>query len=196
MASKKNLNKDLGLKVTPEKMMEAVQVLDDYIQERIKLVADKKITEPVMAIKLMAAIQDFTEILAKRAKSPAEALYGTIRFTLIPTLFDENDLVSERVDGIGGCRLQDDISCKVTDTNALHKWLIKEGVEDIIKPTVNAQTLAAFFRGRMKENAEIVNKAMKAGTTDPVKLQSLQLAMPAASIVEIKPVVRAQLTRE
>ena len=190
------LKNDYGLKVTPEKAAEAMLVLQSYVQERAALVESGRLTGSTPAVKMMAAIQDFNEEVNDRVKAPGEALYNKIRFTTVPKVFDEEDITKIGVDGVGQCRLQDDISCKVLSTDGLHKWLTDNELEDIIKETVNAQTLAAQIRGRMKENAEVVAKAMKAGTTDPETLQKLQKPLPPAEVMTITPVVRAQLTRE
>lgn len=187
---------DWGLKITPEKAAEAIMLLQQYVEERIALVEKGTIKDPATAVKMMAAVQDFNTEVAKRIKSPSEGLYNTLRFTTVPTAFDENDTTKLGVDGIGTCRLQDDIQVKVQDSVALHKWLTDNGLEDIIVETVNAQTLAAQMRARIKENAENTARAMKAGTTDPAKLQEIQLDMPPAEVVSITPVVRAQITRE
>lgn len=187
---------DWGFKVTPEDAAKAIMTLQSYVTERAALIDKGTIKDPTTAVKMMAAIQDFNGEIAKRIKGPGEALYNHIRFTTVPTAFDEHDTTKIGVDGIGTCRLQDDIQVKVADQTALHTWLTANGLEDIIVETVNAQTLAAQLRARIKANADTVAKAMKAGTTDPAELQKLQQEMPPAEIVAITPVVRAQITRE
>ena len=187
---------DFGLKVTTQQVAAALVVVSDYIKEREKLLDDDKIADTQTGVKLMAAIQDLAEQVKVWAKSPAENLLNKIRFTLIPTLMESEDIVTIGVDKIGRCRLQDDITCKVEDQDGLHKWLTDNELEDLIKETVNAQTLAAQMRARMKENAEIVDRAMKAGTTEPEEIQKLLKAMPPATVLKITPFVRAQITRE
>lgn len=194
MATKKKPS--FGLVVTVEEVATSLKTLSAYIQERKALVETKQITDVQTGVKLMAAVQDFAAMVGSMAKAPAEILYNNIRFTLIPTLMDEADITTIGVDGVGKCHLQDDITVKVTDAEGLKNWLTEQGSEDLITETVNAQTLAAYFRARMKANAEAVDKAMKAGTTDPEKLQELQEPLPSAQIVDIKPIVRAQLKRE
>lgn len=187
---------DWGLKYAPGDVDAALDILEAYLLERVALVDSPKITDPQSAVKMMAAIQDFIEKVKARAKTPAEHLYDKIRFTIVPTIFDETDTVNTAVDGVGKCRLQDDITCRVVDKEELFKWLTNNELEDIIQQQVNAQTLAAQMRARIKENAEIVGKALKAGKSDPAQLAKLQKPMPPATVVEIKPIVRAQLTRE
>lgn len=193
MAKKVN---NYGLKVTPEDVDKALIILQAYINERAALIDAGKIDDVPSGVKMMAAIQDFAEKVGKFAKAPAELLFNHIRFTTLPNLMDAADIPSLTVDGIGKCRLQDDISCKVNDAEGLKGWLTINGLEDIITETVNAQTLAAQMRARIKANAEEVDRAMRAGTTDPETLQKLQKPMPPEAIVKIMPVVRAQLTRE
>lgn len=187
---------DWGLKITPTKAAEAMMVLQEYVTERAALVESGKLAGSTPAVKMMAAIQDFNDEVNDRVKAPGEALYNKIRFTTVPKVFDEEDITTIGVDGVGKCRLQDDISCKVLSSEGLHKWLTDNELEDIIKETVNAQTLSAQIRARMKENAEVVARAIKAGTADPEKLQKLQKPLPPAEVMTITPVVRAQLTRE
>lgn len=194
MAAKKKT--DLGLKILPQDMVKALEVLSAYVAERMALIVAEKIQDVQTGVKLMAAIQDFAEMVGKRAKAPAEALYNILRFTTIPQIMDNDDITTIGVDGVGRCRLQDDISCKVENKDGLNTWLVANQLEDIITETVNAQTLAAQMRARMKANAEKVKEAMEAGMKDPAEIQKLLLAMPPAEIVTITPVVRAQLTRE
>jgi hypothetical protein len=195
MVAKKGKN-DWGLKVTPTKAAEAILVLQEYVKERMVLAESGKPAGSTPAIQMMAAVQDFCKELNDRIKAPAEALYNRIRFVLVPAIFEEEEKTKVSVDGIGSCRLQDDVSVKTLSPEGLVTWLTAEGLEDLIKETVNAQTLAAQIRARMKENADIVAKAMKSGVTSPEELQKLQKTLPPADIVEIKPLVRAQITRE
>lgn len=192
----KQAKNDWGLKVSPEEAAKAILLLKAYVDERKALAESKKIVTPPHAIQFMAAMRDFCEEVGKLVKAPAEAVYNTIRFTLVPTIFDENGVEKETISGIGTCRLQDDITVKTVDTNALHNWLTEQGQEDIIKETVNAQTLAAFLRGRIKENAAIVKAAMKDGATDPEVLQALQKPLPGPEIATITPIVRATIVGE
>lgn len=185
-----------NFKVTPEEVEKALRTLEAYIAERVVAVEKKMVQDPSAAVKFQAAIADFAKSVADRVKSPAEALHDIIRFTMIPNLFDNHDIDSIAVAGVGKCRLQDDIQCKVVDKEALYKWLTENELEDIITETVNAQTLAAHLRKRIKANTDAVEAAMKKGITEPEELQKTQKPMPPQDIMEIKPIVRSQITRE
>jgi hypothetical protein len=187
---------EYGLKVTPQDAQEAVDILEEYVKERAELLAKDKIHDAPAAVKFMAAIKDFTDMVQEKVKAPAEILYNTTRFSLVPNVFEATETEKITVPGVGRCHLQDDISCKVANKEGLHLWLTENGLEDIITEQVNAQTLAAHMRARIKENAAIAKDALKQGLTDPAKIQELMKALPPQTIVEIKPVVRAQITRE
>src|SRR5688572_22786722 len=160
--------------VSPRRAAAAIRCLADYVQERQLAVEKGQITDTITAIKLMSELQFFKEDLAARAKTPAEKLYDTLRFTTVPNCMDGDDITSLGVEAVGKIHLQDDVTVKVEDKPALHAWLVDNELEDIITEQVNAQTLAALVRRRIK---------------DP-KLG----ALPDEKIVTVKPIVRAVIT--
>lgn len=178
------------LKVSPADVEHALTMLAAYVSERVLLVEGNRLTNSQEAIRLQSAINGFTEEIAKRVKNPAEALYNKLRFTTVPAFMEDEGITTIGVEGVGRVHLEDDISIKVENKEALATWLTNNGLEDLIKETVNAQTLAASMRGRMKENAERV-KNMKGVDIDPKAL----LAMPPVTVCEIKPVVRAVIKK-
>jgi hypothetical protein len=182
-----------GLKVHPRDALEALKLLAQYVEERRKVVEDKKITDVPNAVKMMDTINVFAETVGKLVKSPAELLYNNMRFTVVPELMDAEDITNIGVEGVGKVHLQDDISCKVEDKEKLHDWLTANGLEDLIVEQVNAQTLTASMRQRMKANAEKAKELFGDGDeVDP----TLLLAMPPQELVKITPVVRAVITRK
>jgi hypothetical protein len=182
-----------GLKVHPRQALEALKLLGQYVEERRKVVEDKKITDVPNAVRMMDAINIFAETVGKVVKAPAEQLYNTMRFTVVPELMDAEDIITIGVEGVGKVHLQDDISCKVEDKEKLYDWLTANGMEDLIVEQVNAQTLTASMRARMKENAATAKELFEeGGQIDPTKL----LAMPPQELVKITPVVRAVITRK
>lgn len=178
------------LKVAPADVERALVVLSAYVAERVLLVEEERLSNAQEAIKLQHAINAFTDEVAKRVKSPAEVLYNRLRFTTVPALMESEGILTIGVEGVGRVHLEDDITIKVEDKEAMAKWLTENNLEDLIKETVNAQTLAASMRARMKENAERVGK-MKGVNIDPKDL----LPMPPSTVCEIKPVVRAVIKK-
>lgn len=162
------------LRVSPDKVTAAIAVLRQYLEERSALLVlngdSCSITSAVEAVHLMDAIWRFKEEL-QTVKSPAEAAYDTLRFTVVPKLMDTEGIPSVTVAGVGRVNLQDDVQVKVTDQGKLRDWLVENEFEDMIKPTVNAATLSAFVRRRLKE----------------------ALDLPEA--IDVKPIVRAVITR-
>lgn len=178
------------LKVSPADVEHALTMLAAYVAERVLLVEENRLSNSQEAIRLQSAIKGFAEDMAKRVKNPAEALYNRLRFITVPTFMENEGIETIGVEGVGRVHLEDDISIKVEDQEALADWLTNNGLEDLIKETVNAQTLAASMRARMKENSERVAN-MKGVNIDPKDL----LAMPPVTVCEIKPVVRAVIKK-
>jgi len=140
--------------VKPETAMTAIETLATYVAERASLLNDeggRKLESVQVAVKMMDALFRFKELLQANVKTPCEKAYDTLRFTTIPTLMDEAGMPSVTLAGIGRVNLQNDVSVKVDDPDGLRKWLTANDFEDMIKPTVNNQTLAAFVRERIKE---------------------------------------------
>lgn len=170
--------------VTPRRAAAAIRCLADYVQERQQAVEKGQLTDSVAAIKLMNEIDLFTSDLAARAKTPAEKLYDALRFTTVPNCMDGEDITSLGVEAVGKVHLQDDVSVKTVDKGALFKWLTDNGLEDMITEQVNAQTLAAFVRNRIKS-------AGKAKTAE----ERAQFLLPDEKIITVKPLVRAVINR-
>lgn len=150
----------------------ALNVLEQYIGERVAVLKTpgsvKDLTE---AVKMMDVLYRFKEALQKRVKTPVEEGYDILRFNVVPQCMDTMDVTSITVEGIGRVNVQDDVNVKVSDAEQLTGWLTENDLEDMIKTTVNAQTLAAFVRRRMKEGKEL------------------------PTCLEVKPLVRAVITR-
>lgn len=125
------------------------------------------------AIRFLDRVYQIKEVIAATIKTPLEKLYDSLRFTTIPNLMDAEEVTSITVEGVGRCNVMDDLQSSVKDADALQTWLIEHDFEDMIKQTVNAQTLSAFMRRRLREGAEV----------------------PPESVVKVTPVVRAQITR-
>lgn len=174
-----------ALTVSPDEMKAAMRTLSLYVAERHSLVEFKKITDVPEAVRLMDAMFQFKEELAKMVKSPAEKVYDMIRFSMLPNIMDGEGITSMGVEDVGRVNLQDDVSVKVLDKDGLKTWLVERELEDMITEVVNAQTLAAFVRRRMKAVGE------KPGDE---KVQA-DNELPTNVIIEIKPVVRAVITR-
>lgn len=171
--------KKTGFKIHPDRAQEAMNLMEAFINERIEAIKDRKLVgTAVTAIKIMDSFYKLKEEIGSRLKSPLEEAYNTLRFTTVPTLMDDEEITSLSVDDVGRVNIQDDLSLSVKDKEALHDWLTNQDLEDMIIPSVNAQTLTAFFRGRIKEGKKQDGKEL-----------------PNPEIVEVTPFVRASITR-
>lgn len=195
MAAKK-AKKDYGLEHSPKDAAKAILLLREYVLERIKLVEDKKLEDVPAAVKMMDAIDRFTDEVQSLVKAPAEVFYNNLRFTVVPEMMDAADITTIGVDEVGKVHLQDDIRVKVEDKEALFTWLKDNDLGDLITDVVNAQTLAASLRARIKENAELAAKAQKSPDFKQEDLEKVLLAMPAPTTVNIQPLVRAVIKRK
>ena len=166
---------NFGLKVSPDQVDAAIQVLAQYVTERKALAEEgvKKLGNVTNAAKLMSTIDAFKDRLQAEVKTPAEEVFNALRFTVIPNMMDEQDIRTINIEGVGRVGITDDISLSVVDKDAMFEWLTDNDLEDLIKPNVNAQTLAATVRKRIKEGKPL----------------------PKDNILKVTPVVRASITR-
>jgi hypothetical protein len=168
-----------GLKIHPDRAHEALEVLAAYVAERVELAQDKaRLGNAVGAIKIMHALSQLAEAVSERIKSPLELAYNSLRFNVVPTMMEDEGIDKITVEDAGRVNVVDDLRLSVKDKGGLNKWLIDNDFEDLITSTVNAQTLTAFFRKRIKEGMKQDGKEL-----------------PDSKIVEVTPFVRAQLTK-
>lgn len=149
-----------------------VAKISGEVQEHtMKLRAGLDTLDLVQAATLMKRLDDLVEVIGK-GKAELVKLYDTLRFATIPVLMDAKDVRSITIDGVGRVQLADDVQCGVPDKEALKEWLVGNGFEDLITSSVNAQTLAAFTRRRLKAGDDL----------------------PPQNIMTVKPIVRASIT--
>lgn len=104
-------------------------------------------------------------------------MYDRIRFTQLPDSMTDAEIANISVEGIGRVSLTDDMAVTVADKVALLAWLEENGLEDLVTESVNAQTLTAFVKRRIREAA---------ATKKPPELPM--------EILTIRPFTRATIT--
>lgn len=119
-------------------------------------------------MKLIRAEKDELEARLKIVN----AKYDVLRYEAIPNRMDEDGVERVSYEGIGRVNLTADMFVSTRDKNGLYLWLENNGLGDIIQPSVNASTLKAFIKGRMKDGKEV-----------------------PAEFVNITPVTRASITK-
>lgn len=99
------------------------------------------------------------------------ALYDVLRLELIPAKMEETGVENIKVEGVGQITLTGDMYVRTANKQALADWLELNNLADLIQPTVNASTLKATIKGRMKKG----------------------LPLPDEEVVKITPFTRASI---
>lgn len=111
------------------------------------------IQELALAMKEKQASKEEVETQLKKINADLDVL----RFEKIPEKMDEEGIERITVTGVGRISLTGDmlVSTKSGMKEALFRWLDDNGLQDIIQPSINASTLKAFIKGRMKNGEEV-----------------------------------------
>jgi hypothetical protein len=90
------------------------------------------------------------------ALKQTNAWLDVLRFEMIPAKMDEEGIERVSYEGIGRVSLTADllVSTRAGMKDDLFHWLNDHGLGDIVQPTVNASTLKAFVKERMRNNKE------------------------------------------
>jgi hypothetical protein len=142
------------------------------LEQRMDAAGKKR--DYVQLVKLMDETRGAIEKV-QIVKSALEMLYSRVRFSLLPDAMTESDIENFRVDGIGQCYLQDDVSVTILNREGAKDWFIKHELEDLVTETINSSTLAAYVRRTIKEKGALP-KAL-------------------AKMLKVKPVTRAVITK-
>lgn len=110
-------------------------------------------------VRTMNEVHSLTEKLGD-IKTAGQRLLDSIRFSLLPDLMQEQEVENIQVEEVGKCYLTDDINVTCKDKEAMKTWLIEQGLEDLITESINAQSLTAFVRRRMKAGEELPNELL------------------------------------
>lgn len=127
---------------------EDVSMVNARKDEARKIYEGKSLHDLVSSMKLMRAKKDALDEELKIIN----AHYDLLRIELIPAAMEEEGVERVTYEGIGRVSLTGDIYARVTDKHGLMEWLSDAGFGDLIQPTVNAGTLKAFIKKRIKDN--------------------------------------------
>jgi len=109
------------------------------------------LTDMAKSMRDLQAIKEEQEAAIKRTN----AWLDVVRLEAIPAKMDDDGIERITLDGIGRVSLTADMYVNVKDKPHLYEWLDMNGFGDIIQPTVNASTLKAFIKGRMKDGKDV-----------------------------------------
>lgn len=99
---------------------------------------------------------------AKDLVSRLNGEYDVLRLELIPTKMEDAGLQNMKIDGIGQVVLTADalVSVKAGLKPKLFAWFRKNNLDDVIKEDVNASSLKAFVKGRLKAGKPIPDELL------------------------------------
>ena len=83
------------------------------------------------------------------------AEYDVIRMETLPEKMDNEGVENLKVAGIGRVSLTADMFVATVDKQGLFQWFREQHLGDMIQDTVNASTLKAFVKRRMKEGKDV-----------------------------------------
>lgn len=97
------------------------------------------------------------------SKSALQKTYDWIREGKLPELMEAQELDGLKVEGIGRVHLQSDVraSIKADNKAAAYEWLGDNGHGGLITETVNASSLKAFCKDKMKNGEELPEELFK-----------------------------------
>ena len=151
-------------------VLSAISDLERVVGE-IRDIAIREKLDVASAVTLMHRIDQLTDSISEKVKSPLENIYNSLKFSIVPTVLEDAGLTNATIDGIGRVTVIDDVRTSVEDKQELMEWLREHEMEDMISEVVNANTLTAFVRKQLREGGEV---------PPPVK---------------VTPFVRAQITK-
>lgn len=114
----------------------------------------------VEAVHMMKRMQDLNES-ADTAKKTIGKLYDWTRMGLVPMKMEEEGVENVRVVGIGRVSLTADLSVSMPDKPAGYRWLAEHGLNDLITETVNASSLKAVIRRRLRDGDDVPEGVFK-----------------------------------
>lgn len=125
---------------------------DSGVFEQAK--AEAREIYPPLALKEMIAKMRELEIQKEDLSEQLKVInahYDVLRMEVIPEKMDEDGIENIRIEGIGRVSLTADMFVATTDKSGLYGWFKENGLADLIQETVNASTLKAFVKRRIKE---------------------------------------------
>lgn len=131
----------------------------DVVEER-KNVYRKKYAEAEFDVpglcRQMKMVQARKEELEAQLKE-ANAEFDVLRLEVIPQRCEDEGIESMKIEGVGRLSLTGDlyVSVKAGQQVSFFGWLRRERLGDLIKPGVNASTLRAFTKERLKHGKPV-----------------------------------------
>lgn len=84
------------------------------------------------------------------AIKPFQEELTVLRQKTIPEKMDAEGISTVNVKGLGRVTCSSQMSCSTIDPDGLKNWLVENGYEGLIQPTVNSSTLKSFVKERIE----------------------------------------------
>lgn len=128
--------------------------LEDYRINPVGLQGQIEQSKLVELVELQLRLRELHEEI-DAAKSDVGKTFDWMRVNVVPEACERDGVSTSNFPGIGRLSLQSDVNVKVLDKSAEYLWLETIGEADAITETVNASTLKAIIRRRLKAGEEI-----------------------------------------
>lgn len=139
-----------------EKALLELDTLLEFVSESINMLKDDNEDNSdkgsVFISKKAYGIKEMHE----KYKTVSTALHNTytkLMYNDIPQAMHAEGLQSQNIIGIGSVKIKENIRVKVTDTEALHAFMVKKGYDSIIKTEakIHPQTLKACLKNNFSD---------------------------------------------
>lgn len=125
---------------------------------------------------LVVALRDMKEMLDAPVKTLG-ALENSLVYSRLPELFSNDDIKTQTTAGGVRVVLTSRVQASAVDSEKMMEWLRSVGLEALIKPTVNASSLAAAVKEQMTtKGVEPPEDAIKVRVTPFVSLTKTKKA--------------------
>ena len=137
------------------KLTVALRLLTEFNTEfEQRIDKSRESNELEALVHAMAELDNTCDSIAE-VKTVTQKLYDRVRMSHIPDVMTNRGVDNIKVTGVGLCYLTDDMQVTQKDKDAVRTWLIEHHFENLITESVNAQTLAAFIKRRLKAREDI-----------------------------------------
>lgn len=139
---------------------------EEYEDKTVFEAAKEEARKLYGGMELLAQISKMRDLQGEKEKlegllKVVNAHYDVIRMETIPEKMDEEGVENMRVAGIGRVSLTADMFVATVNKQGLFQWFREQHLGDMIQDTVNASTLKAFVKRRMKEGKDVPSEYLR-----------------------------------
>ena len=134
-----------------EKALQELSTLLDFATESINMLQDDNEDNSDKGSVFISKKAYGIKQMHEKYKTVSTALHNTytkLMYNDIPQAMNAEGVHSQNIIGIGSVKIKENITVKVTDTEALHAFMVKKGYDSLIKTEskIHSQTLKACIK--------------------------------------------------